>query len=655
MNRIITSIYFLFITSLILIGCSELEDNITSVSSKGFHGEGVLDINSPNFHGKYFDKLKFRDCQNCHAKNFQGGLTPVNCADANCHPAINIHADSSGVFDLSSTNFHGRYLLKNSLTDCQQCHGEELSGGLSSPSCATCHSSISVHKAGLINPASPNFHGKNSLSSNFTECKSCHGENFAGGLSSPSCVTCHSAIAVHQVGITDTASENFHGKYKLPSGLKDCSQCHGENFAGGNLSPTCINCHSAISVHKSGIVDPASLDFHGKNELSGNFNNCQSCHGINFAGGNSSPSCITCHNSIGVHRTGIIDPNSANFHGNYQLTNGLTDCSQCHGSNFGGGNLSPSCVECHSAINVHKPGILNPSSSEFHGRYQLKNGFSDCQQCHGINFTGGNLSPSCVTCHATINVHKAGILTPTSPDFHGRFLANNGWNLPSCQQCHGSNYGGGLISTSCLTCHNQPQGPEACNTCHGDFIDPSRIAPPQDLSNNTSTSFKGVGAHEKHLYTNSLGKSIACETCHSVPQSLNSAGHLDGNLPAEVFLNQLAIVNIASNANYNYSTVTCSNTYCHGNFEFKKTDAPAAYQFAYSADKMEGNNRSVVWNKVDGSEAVCGSCHSLPPVGHNDYGGLSTCVNCHTGVVNAQGQIINQEKHMNGVKNVFGN
>lgn len=551
MKKIIILIYSIGFSSLLFIGCSELESNLTSVTKPGVHGEGVMNINSPNFHGTYFDKLKFRDCQNCHAKYFQGGLTPVNCGDANCHPAIRIHAELTGVNDQTSPNFHGRYLLKNSFSDCQQCHGE----------------------------------------------------NFAGGLSSPSCVTCH----------------------------------------------------SAISVHKTGLVDPASADFHGKNSLTGDFANCQSCHGENFAGGISSPSCINCHSAINIHKTGISDPNSASFHGKYPLPNGFSDCQGCHGANFTGGNLSPSCATCHSAINVHKAEILNPASTEFHGKYQLPNGFADCQQCHGDNFAGGTISPSCVTCHSTINVHKTGILTPTSPDFHGKFLSSNGWNLADCKQCHGSSYGGGSISTSCLSCHNQPEGPEACNTCHGDFNTPSRVSPPQDLSGNTSTTFKGVGAHDKHLNTNSLGSTIECETCHTVPSSITSAGHLDGNLPAEVNFSGSAIFNIASNANYNTSSISCANTYCHGNFEFKKADASAFNQFVYSGEKMEGNNRSVIWNKVDGSEAVCGSCHGLPPVGHIDYGGLSTCVNCHQGVVNAQGQITNQERHMNGIKNVFGN
>ena len=72
--NIITYIYLVLITSIVLISCSEIEDNITSVSNPGFHGAGVMDKNSPNFHGNYFDKLKFRDCQSCHAKNFQGSF-----------------------------------------------------------------------------------------------------------------------------------------------------------------------------------------------------------------------------------------------------------------------------------------------------------------------------------------------------------------------------------------------------------------------------------------------------------------------------------------------------------------------------------------------------------------------------------------------------
>jgi hypothetical protein len=175
------------------------------------------------------------------------------------------------------------------------------------------------------------------------------------------------------------------------------------------------------------------------------------------------------------------------------------------------------------------------------------------------------------------------------------------------------------------------------------------------LNGNTATTFVGVGAHTNHLYNNVLGKTVECSTCHNVPQNFNSGGHIDGNPKAEVNLQGLAKFNVANNANYNFPSATCANTYCHGNFEFQKSEASAMHQFVYAADKIEGSNKNVVWNKVDASEAVCGSCHGLPPAGHIDYGGLSTCANCHVGVVDAQGNIIDKTKHINGVKNVFGN
>src|SRR3989304_5929680 len=250
-------------------------------------------------------------------------------------------------------------------------------------------------------------------------------------------------------------------------------------------------------------------------------------------------------------------------------------------------------------------------------------------------------------------VHKPGNLDVMSPDFHGNIIKNNNWSYQECKQCHSANYKGGITGQSCFTCHTQTAGPEACNTCHGNFSDPSRIAPPRDINRNTATSIKSVGAHSKHLYTNTLGNKVDCTNCHVVPNSLGDSGHIDSPLPVEVILSGLAVSNIAGNASYNSQSVSCSNTYCHGNFEFKKTDADPDYQFAYTADKMVGNNFSPIWTKVDGSQKDCGTCHGLPPVGHIQVP-LSSCFYCHTGVVDSTGNIIDKEKHMNGYKSVRG-
>ena len=310
-------------------------------------------------------------------------------------------------------------------------------------------------------------------------------------------------------------------------------------------------------------------------------------------------------------------------------------------------------------ISTHNPFILEPDSTGFHSNLVLNapNGMFDCQQCHAADWSGGTAGVGCntVNCHPSINVHVEGIIDKTSDDFHGNFIRQNGWRMMDCQQCHGEDYGGGDASPTCLTCHSQPKGPEACNTCHGDFGDLAIIAPPQDTNNNTSVDSVGVGAHNTHLYSNNLGKQIPCSTCHVVPEEYSDPGHaINDPLPAEIIFSPLAIHNIAIDPDYEYSSATCSDIYCHGNWEFLKDSATLSNQFAYTDDKMIGNNRSVVWNIVDGSQAECGSCHNLPPEGHIPSG-LNACGNCHTGIVDSDGNIIDQTKHINGEKNVFGN
>jgi hypothetical protein len=618
------------------------------------HKTALLDTASADFHGKYLLTNKFSQCQSCHGQNFTGGISSPSCAT--CHKSIDVHKE--GIVDTASVNFHGKYLFKDGLKDCSSCHGTDFKGGIQSPACTTCHTTLSAHKEGIVDPNSPNFHGKYELTNGFAPCQKCHGDNFQGSVTSPSCSNCHKSIDVHKTGIVDVNSANFHGKYALKSGLADCSSCHGPDFSGGSQSPKCTDCHSSIAVHKTGYKDSNSPDFHGKNQLAKDFTACKTCHGDNFQGGLNSPSCSTCHASIDVHKSGITDQNSANFHGKYKLKSGLSDCSSCHGSSFTGGMQSPSCTTCHSTIDVHKSGIIDQNSPNFHGKYPLTNGFTPCKTCHGDNFQGGNNSVACSTCHSSITVHKTGITDPNSSNFHGKFLKANAWNISACASCHNSSFTGGTQSPTCKTsgCHTSAQGPAACNTCHGDFNNPSQVSPPKDLDGNTSTSSPGVGAHAKHLSAFANGISLACSECHTVPADVNAAGHLGSDGNAELSFG--AFTNKLGGTSYDFGTNKCANTYCHGNFEFKKADASSVSQNQYTADKMVGNKRAPKWNVLDGSEVKCSSCHGKSdadpsPIGHIPYT-IDQCVWCHSTVVDASGTIIDKSRHINGKANVFG-
>src|ERR1035437_8726071 len=305
------------------------------------------------------------------------------------------------------------------------------------------------------------------------------------------------------------------------------------------------------------------------------------------------------------------------------------------------------------ALSIHGSGINDTSSVNFHGNVLKANNFNldDCKKCHAANFQGGIANVSCYNCHNF--PHPSGISDTASSNFHGKFLLANHFVVDECQKCHGNDFSGkGSDKLNCKNCHTQEAGPLACNTCHGNFEDPTRIAPPRDINGNSSTGLVTVGAHASHLYENDFAI-VECENCHKVPNSVNIKDHFNPDPQAKiVILDSLAIHGIASNAAFDVNTGTCSNTYCHGNFEFNKSDAPIVRQFAYSSEKMTGNNNTVKWTLLDGSQAPCGSCHGtqdgfITPVGHQKYP-LIQCVSCHPTVVNEKGELINKTKHING-------
>ncbi len=376
---------------------------------------------------------------------------------------------------------------------------------------------------------------------------------------------------------------------------------------------------------------------------------------------------LTAPPEVKVHGDEALNSGSDNFHAFLVKEDGIFSCQECHAADYSGGTAELSCASgnCHPSVGVHQEGINNPSGNNFHGLYVAdNNSFFECQQCHGEEWSGGTVSPTCDNCHGGIAVHKEGIKNPTSENFHGSFIRGHDWDLSECSQCHGEDYAGGLGSPTCLTCHNDEGGPEACNTCHGDFSDPTQIAPPQGTNNETNTADYAVGAHQVHLSGIAIAQNVSCSECHTVPSEFESEGHIDGELRAE--LNFGDFTNSGpSDAGYNFTEFTCQNTYCHGNFEWLASDSQ--YDFAYEEDRMYGNNYSPIWNKVDGTQAVCGTCHgeidasgqlvSALPNGHygRDNFEIDDCANCHGSVVNQAGEIINAELHINGEKNVFDN
>jgi predicted CxxxxCH...CXXCH cytochrome family protein len=221
-------------------------------------------------------------------------------------------------------------------------------------------------------------------------------------------------------------------------------------------------------------------------------------------------------------------------------------------------------------------------------------------------------------------VHPSGWLDPTSPNFHGQQLRKVGWSFGECTPCHGADYTGGISKRACTVCHTG--SPEACGTCHGGS---DNAAPPKDLTGGRVTSARGVGAHQTHVREGVFVRALDCVECHVKPQTLNDAGHLNGTPEAEVTFGVLART---GGANPVWNGTTCQSVYCHGTF-------------------TGGNRKEITWTSVGTGQAVCGTCHNLPP---NDpiHPKIGRCQLCHFEVVDAHLNV-DKIRHINGTVDVM--
>lgn len=308
-------------------------------------------------------------------------------------------------------------------------------------------------------------------------------------------------------------------------------------------------------------------------------------------------------------------------------------------------------------VKIHLEGWNTPASQDFHGKVLAAKNFdsAECRQCHGSQFDGGIADVSCRTCHESFP-HPANWVG-LSANSHSSFIKANSYSFAQCKSCHGQNYQTIKTDNSCRTCHAGTNGPEACNTCHGMFAAEdvlANAAPPAGLDNETDPANAAVGSHQPHLaYYASV--EATCQECHTVPATLMAAGHIDGDGHADVvFQSTLAVIATEGGARqpipaYSHETLNCANTYCHGNWGLLKADA-GENSFIYAEDKIEGNTATPVW--TDPNSAACGTCHDLPPKGHNPFG-IQACSTCHSGVMDRLGNIIDKTKHINGKINVF--
>ncbi len=570
---------------------------------------------------------------------------------------------------------------------CGACHGLPPPPPHPAASrCSGCHPSID-----LVAPfVAPSNHIDGVVEVTALACDSCHG---AAGDPAPPRDTLGNVVTTAR-GVGAHRSHLRPATWRAPIG---CPECHRVPAALGSPGHVDTPLPAELSFGPLAAADGAVPAFdgttctssycHGATLLPGGTDTtptwttvdgsqaaCGTCHGLPPGGthppvtGQAPAACSTCHPAViapdgsfgnpGLHIDGIVEVVAA-------------ACDGCHGS--AASPAPPRGVQGQVATSTRAVGAHQShlAASPWHAPVA-------CTECHRVPAaiaTPGHVDtplPAELTFGPLASSDGA---TPsfdgttcTSAYCHGATLAPGGadttptWTTvdgsqAACGTCHGLPPGGahpaapGMPPASCAPCHGAVVAANGtfvnpalhvdgivevttlgCDACHGAAGDPS---PPRDTLGNLLTTARGVGAHRSHLRSAPWHAPVGCTECHRVPANLDSPGHRDTPLPAELTFGPLATTDGAAPV---FDGATCSNGYCHG-----ATLQPG------------GTDTTPTWTTVDGSQAACGTCHGLPPGGtHPPVNGQAptACSTCHPAVIAPDGSFANPALHLDGTVEV---
>jgi hypothetical protein len=399
---------------------------------------------------------------------------------------------------IAATN---QYVSGGTVSSCADCHGADLSGGISKASCfgptTDCHHGT---MPGWINPLQHGASAKRAPgSSSFFSCQICHGKNFQGDGSGISCFACHT-LAPHPDGPWRNPAGSTHTDTS-EANAPVCAQCHFPGSpnnppghpatpAPAGTPPGCSNntlCHGpAGAPHPLGnpawFTTPPAAQPHGTDAkappgAAAGLAYCKVCHGTgttppgNFGGTPSGTSCYPCHGVSAPHAPAPWRASGGSVYDHTDTSAGNAPiCAQCHfpGSPSNPPNhppqppapgAPPDCFNntlCHAG-GTHPAGWAQSSQ---HGPAakdapSVSAGFAFCQSCHGTgttppaNFGGVPPAVSCYTCH--------GLNAPHSSAWAGGAPAHRSTdpgNAAVCFQCHQTGNAGTPDCFNNTLCHN---------------------------------------------------------------------------------------------------------------------------------------------------------------------------------------------------------
>lgn len=405
-------------------------------------------------------------CSNANTSGTADGSS-ANHVDASGRSVSGWLAVPSGGTHASSATRN--YIANGDASACAECHGGDLSGGISRVSCfgnaAGCHHGP---VAGWVGAAQEHGAAAKRLpgSSGFASCQICHGRSFSGGGSQVACSTCHGVEAPHP-GSPWRGSPYTHADTD-PSNTPVCAQCH---FPGSSNNPpgfpaapaaagTAPGCFNSTLCHGSDIV-PHAVPYNDNSHYDVTNTtfpgSCGPCHDVSAPTTKVGPVCVTCHAAAsplsatncaschgnppnGAAPAGAAYPNVAGGHGVHFALNAAgspVSCDACH-DGLGSGTLP----HYNAAVSRTAPGDV-----AFTAVYDAATGASSFDNaaatCSNVSCHGGQTTPDwrtgsidvnnqCTACHALgtaqFNSYNSGR--------HALHLGLTPAGVVTCRSCH---------------------------------------------------------------------------------------------------------------------------------------------------------------------------------------------------------------------------
>ena len=388
--------------------------------------------------------------------------------------------------------------------------------------------------------------------------------------------------------------------YIANGGSSSCTECHGSDLAGGISRVSCFGntagCHHG-PVAGWVALSPA-VQNHGvsakKAPGSSGFASCQICHGRNFTGSTIVPTCL---NTAACHGAGVASPHAPKpwrASAGTTYTHTTTDpanapvCALCHfpgSSNNPAGHPDPATPapegtppECFNNTLCHAGSVV-PHPVPFNDPVHYNT--------TSVTFPGTTFPPGCITCHDISGPStKAG---------------------PVCQTCH--------TAASPLTAAN-------CTSCH---------ASPPDSGAPAGAAYPNIaGAHSTHIALTSAGTPISCDTCHNgLGPSLLNLNHYNRAkarvAPGDAAFLATYFAKTGASSFDNGVALSCSNVSCHGgqatpNWQTGALDVNTQCASCHALGTSQFNSYvSGKHNQIAHSLFPCTVCHNTTSLAVNHF------------------------------------